>query len=245
MVLKPRGSHAQTIGAGLTSPKFPVILRRDRRDEMRAIITSCADCWTDKRMLMRNLPGDINRWSAWQNRTTTHCCWVKGCSLTTTDMMETHRIPSLWKTKWNRDALFQNHRLCSRRAKYLTAMLDKAFGDCPSEVHSDASKSCLIYYSANHLTATVSQLVQWLSSQICNVCALLETSTKFGVLVDMVAAMSSGYRTTSTAPPGGWWRHILNVSTWCHINVHNFVSKRIFFILFSDLYSGDVYWLSV
>ena len=76
------------------------------------------------------------------------------------------------------------------------------------------------------------QVVQWLSSQICNVCSLLETGTKFGVLVDMVAAMSSGYRTTSTAPPGGWWRHILNVSTWCHINVHNFVSKRIFSFCF-------------
>ena len=111
----PRSNHWRMVDF----PKFPVIRRRDRRDEMSAIITSCADCWTDKRMLMRNLPGDINRWSAWQNRTTAHCCWVKGCSLTTTDMMETHRIPSLWKTKWNRDALLQNHRLCSRRAYIL------------------------------------------------------------------------------------------------------------------------------
>ena len=88
-------------------------------------------------------------------------------------------------------------------------------------------------------------VVQWLSSQIGNVCALLETSTKFGTLVDMVAAITSSYRTTSTAPPGGWRRHILNVGTWCHISVHNFGSRRDFFILFSDLYSGDVYSLSV
>ena len=38
-------------------------------------------------------------------------------------------------------------------------------------------------------------IVQWLSSQICNVCALLETSTKFGILVDMAAAITSGYIT--------------------------------------------------
>ena len=84
-------------------------------------------------------------------------------------------------------------------------------------------------------------IVQWLSSQICNVCALLETSTTFGILVDMVATITIGYRTTSAAPPGGWSRHPLNVGTCCHINVYNFGSKRNFFILFSDLYSGDVH----
>ena len=83
-------------------------------------------------------------------------------------------------------------------------------------------------------------IVQWLSSQICNVCALLETSTTFGTLVDMVTTITTGYRTTSTAPPGGWWRHILNVGTFCHTSVHNFGSKRNFFSLFSDLYPGDV-----
>ncbi len=62
-------------------------------------------------------------------------------------------------------------------------------------------------------------IVQWLSSQICNVCALLETSTKFGILVDMVATITICYRTISTAPPGGWSRHPLNVGTCCHINV--------------------------
>ena len=91
----------------------------------------------------------------------------------------------------------------------------------------------------------VPHIVQRLSSQICNVCALLETSSKFAILVDMVAAITSGYRTTSAAPPGGWWRHLLNVGTLCHISVHNFGSGSHFFILFSDLYSGDVYSLSV
>ena len=90
------------------------------------------------------------------------------------------------------------------------------------------------------LTKTIVHVVQWLSSQICNVCALLETSTKFGTLVDMVTTITTGYRTTSTAPPGGWWRHILNVGTFCHTSVHNFGSKRNFFSLFSDLYPGDV-----
>ena len=74
-----------------------------------------------------------------------------------------------------------------------------------------------------------------------NVCALLETSTKFGMLIDMVATITTGYRTTSAAPPGGWWRHLLDVNTYIHINVYNFGSKRNFFILFSDLYSGDVH----
>ena len=79
------------------------------------------------------------------------------------------------------------------------------------------------------------------SSQICNVCALLETSTKFGILVNMVATITIGYRTTSAAPPGGWSRHPLNVGTCCHINVYNFGSRRNFFILFSELYSEDVH----
>ena len=83
-------------------------------------------------------------------------------------------------------------------------------------------------------------VVQWLSSQICNVCALLETSTKCRILVDMVVTITTGYRTTSTAPPGAWWRHLLNVGTFCHTSLHNFGSKRIFFTLFSDLYPGDV-----
>ena len=50
------------------------------------------------------------------------------------------------------------------------------------------------------------EIVRWLISQICNVCALLETSTKFGILVDMIATITIGYRTTSAAPPGGWSR---------------------------------------
>ena len=73
------------------------------------------------------------------------------------------------------------------------------------------------------LKETVEQIiVQWLSSQICNVCALLETSTTFGILVDMVVTITTCYRTTSTAPPGGWWRHLLNMGTFCHTSLHNF-----------------------
>ena len=51
-------------------------------------------------------------------------------------------------------------------------------------------------------------------------------------LVDMVATITTGYRTTSTAPPGGWWCHILNVGTCCHTSLHNFGSKRIFSVCF-------------
>ena len=43
-------------------------------------------------------------------------------------------------------------------------------------------------------------VVQWLSYQICNVCALVETSTKFCILVGMVATITTGYRITSAAP---------------------------------------------
>ena len=110
---------------------------------------------------------------------------------------------------------------------------------CRGRVHTNWLQYCT--------QTSLGDIVQWLSSQICNVCALLETSTKFGILVqvDMVAAITSGYRTTSTAPTGGWRRHLLNLGTWCHTSVHNFGSRRDFFILFSDLYSGDVYSLSV
>ena len=60
----------------------------------------------------------------------------------------------------------------------------------------------------------------------------------------MVATLTTGYRTTSAANPGGWWRHLKNVGICCDINVYNFVSKRNFFILFSDLYSEDVHCLA-
>ena len=102
------------------------------------------------------------------------------------------------------------------------------------------TKHCKKNTHSSNSTGDKGLIVQWLSSQICNVCALLETSTKFGTLVDMVTTITTGYRTTSTAPPGGWWRHILNVGTCCHTSVHNFGSKRNFFSLFSDLYPGDV-----
>ena len=55
-----------------------------------------------------------------------------------------------------------------------------------------------LHHSSSSFSAAVSVegvVVQWLSSQICNVCALLETSVIFGILIDMVAAITAGYRT--------------------------------------------------
>ena len=64
----------------------------------------------------------------------------------------------------------------------------------------NSAKSNIMIFCCKKFKDIHVPIVQWLSSQICNVCALLETSAKFGILVAMLATITIGYRTTSTAP---------------------------------------------